>query len=216
MRRVGAFVVALALVVLVSACSGGLSETGEPLTVEQSEQLAQARFQLSTVGEYVATVVVGADDDLNHFVADLTVDASDQVAWGTLSRGPEGLAVQERILLGPGGYAVEQSGVWNPSPWATGGLSLLSLVFSLTADRPENAQLLRQSDAAYLGTQDGLDVFRLPSAEGSAGGTRFWLREGELVRLDDGSDALSVTVDRDASTEPRPAEIDDVLGPADE
>ncbi|MGW9114984.1 hypothetical protein [Microbacterium sp. NPDC055683] len=216
MRRLRTARAALLLVpaLLLSACGAGLSETGEPLTLEQSEALAQARFQLATESPFVAVVASGAEDDVDRVVAELTVDAEDTLAWGTLERGPEGIEVVEDILLSAEGYATRTSDGWTVQPWTSGGASALAIVFSLTADRPENAQLLRQSDAAYLGEQDSLAAYRLPAEDGAGSGvTRLWLDdEGRIARLDTAAGGFTVDIDREAVPEPRPAELDDILG----
>lgn len=88
-------------------------------------------------------------------------------------------------------------------------------MFALVSDRPENAQLLRQSDARFLGTQqiDGteLSVFRLPSSDGSGGQTRMWLdADGALRRLDDGGEGLVLRM-TDAPSAPRPDVVDSLV-----
>ncbi|MEV4776961.1 hypothetical protein [Microbacterium sp. LWH12-1.2] len=211
MRRAGIVAALIAGTLLLGGC-GGLSDTGEPLTVEQSEQLAQTRFQLSTAGELVVDATIGDPAATDHVTAALTVDTGDHLAWGTIRRGPAELAVEQRVLLHEDGYALESAGRWQSVSWSEGDLGLLLVVFSLATDRPENAQLLRQSDARYLGSEDGLDVYRLPSPDGAGGTTRLWLDGGLLARFDDGGDALVFTVDREATPEPVPSELSELVG----
>lgn len=207
--RRGAICAAVVLGVSVLAgCSGGLSETGEPLTTAQSELLAQARFQLGQTEDYVAHVQLGDPESDSHAVADLTVDATEHRAWGTVKRGPEGLAVEQRVLLTTDWYAWNSAEGWQASGWGQGDLAPMIIVFSLSADRPENAQLLQQSDARYLGTEDDLEVYRLPSStEGSEAVTRLWLDDNKLARLDNGTDDLVITVDESATPEPLPDDL---------
>ena len=222
LRRAGSWAAALALgSVLLAGCSSGLSDEGEALSIEQSENLAQARFQLGVQDAFGAEVSIGAADDTGHLDADLTVDTATHTAWGTLERGPQGLAVQEQVVLSAQGYAVlDSSNTWNTYPWGKQAPQGLAVVFSLAADRPENAQLLRQSDARYLGSakpgdgQDGkeLDVYRLPTAEGTDDAhTRLWLDGTELRRLDDTDGGLVITIDQQASELPKPQGFDQVL-----
>lgn len=207
-----AAVVASAL--LLTGCQSGLSETGEPLTVEQSELLAQTRFQVASRGEVVLEIDVLPKDDVSHLDSTVTLDPTEHLAWGTMARGPEDIAVTENVVISPEQFATDTSGDWQTVPFAQGPSAALAVIFSLGADRPENAQLLRQSDARYLGTGelDGetLSVFRLPSADGStAASTRMWLdADGRLRRLDAGDDEKLVILLTDAEPQPKPAGLE--------
>lgn len=161
-----------------------------PLTLEQSEALGQVRFQLASAGDGVIDLTAGAADSADHVSATLTLDFDDGLAWGEVTRGPEGIAVSEQVAFTPDVYLVDDGSGWKQ---ATVPTPLLDVVFALGSDRPENAQLLRQSDARYLGTaeDDGrtLQVFRAPSADGEQARTRLWVDdEGTLRRLDAGDD----------------------------
>jgi|GEM_PF-1656177 len=218
----------------LAGCRSGLSADGEPLTIAQSERLAAARFQLASNGPFVATVTTGATDDVARTSAQLTCDPSAHRAWGVYSRGPVGLEERVDIALGASAVAIRRSGEdWTPVAQPTPGILSLGVLFSLTTDRPENAQLLRQSDARYLGSQelDGrtLDVYRMPSAstDGAAGAagagspapsaagaapggrSRLWLDgDGRIRRLDDGRENGLVATILDAQPDPPPAELD--------
>lgn len=215
MRRVLALLVAITASALVlTGCRAGLSETGEPLTIEQSEMLAQARFQVASRGEVVLEISALPDDDVSHLDLTLTFDPVEHLAWGTMARGPEGIAVSEDVVISPELFATDASGDWRTGTFDQGPSPALAVMFSLGADRPENAQLLRQSDARYLGDAelDGetLSVFRLPSADGGApASTRMWLdADGRLRRLDAGDDQKLVILVTDAQPQPRPAGLD--------
>lgn len=217
LRRAAGAVAAAGLVVGLAACApAGLSETGEPLTVAQAERLAAARFQLTARDEFGARVASGAADDVQRITADLTVSGSDHAAWGVLHRGPDGLAVDEDLAFTADEVATKVDGGWRASAWSEASdLAPLGVVLGLIADRPENAQLLRQSDARFLGTEqtDGAErsVFRLPSSDGGVGKTRIWLdADGAIVRLDDGGDGLVITI-TDAPAGERPAIVDAML-----
>ncbi len=212
MRRAASVALSLvASVALLAGCAGGLSDEGEALTPEQAEQLANARFQLSTVHTFVAEISVGADDATDHLAARVTVDPENHVAWGTLSRGPEKLAVDTEIIMSPELYATGGEGAWQAQDWS-GETATLPIVFSLSTDRPENASLLRQSDARYLGSEDDLDVFRLPTESGDGSSTsRLWLDGNRISRLDTTTGALTIDVDRDADPDPRPDAVDELV-----
>lgn len=212
--RAVAGVLVLVAAAVLTACQGGLSDEGEPLTLAQAELLAQARFGVAAHGDGVVDVSIGAEDDVDRVSAHLTVDHDDGLAWGELERGPVALATTERVAFTPDAYLVEGSQGWvttgAPSP-------LLALVFVLGSDRPENAQLLLQSDARFLGSADDegvpLDVFRPPGDEAGTAHTRMWLDEaGALRRFDVGDDVTLVIRVRDAEPEPRGAELDRLLG----
>ena len=219
------FVLAAVLVGMLSltGCSTGLSDDGKPLTVEQADTLAQVRFRLAAQGDGVVRVSTGASDAVDHVSAELTVDFDDGIAWGDLKRGPDGIAVTEHVAFSARTYLVEGVAGWQesspPSP-------MLTVLFALGADRPENAQLLRQSDARYLGSavdegQD-LEVFRAPSADGErAGGarasTRLWVDDRRaLRRMDAGDDVALVIRPSDVEPAARIPEVDRMLGASDE
>lgn len=217
-RRGACAVLALLLAVTITGCAPALSDSGDPLTIDQSETLAQVRFQQAAAGTAVFDISIGESDDLDHLVAHVTVDFGDLVAWGSVERGPEGIAVTEEVAFAPELYVVDTGSGWqqgaSPSP-------LLSVVFALADDRPENAQLLRQSDARYLGTADDggetLHVFRMPSAGEAPARTRMWLdEEGGLRRMDAGDDTVLVVRPTGADPEPRDPELDAVFGVGDE
>ncbi|MGM1018231.1 MAG: hypothetical protein ACQEW8_11920 [Actinomycetota bacterium] len=218
MRRTFALVaVVLLSLSAVTGCGASLSEEGEPLTIEQSEALAQVRFQLASAGDGVLEVRIGADEDIERVVAEVTVDFSDGVAWGTLERGPEGIAVAETVAFSPELYLIESADGWQQSTYPS---PFLSIVFALGADRPENASLLRQSDASYLGTSrdEGLDlqVFRVPSVEGEQARTRMWIDDdGAMRRVDAGDDDTLVIRTSDADPTPWNPRLDAVFGSTD-
>lgn len=215
MRRRAPLVAALVVGLLGLAGCGDdgpapLSEEGTALTNDQALALAQTRFRLAAEGPFVVRVRVGDVEDVAHLEATATVDPGTHRAWGEVSRGPADLAVAEPGAWTPQEYWHAVDGTWQPSAWPDGHQAPLLLVFGLSADRPENEQLLRQSAARFLGTQqvDGetLEVYRLAS-ESAAGRTRLWLdAEGDLTRLDNGTDDLVVEVLEDEATA-EPAEL---------
>ncbi|WP_159621139.1 hypothetical protein [Ruania rhizosphaerae] len=204
-KRVLTTVLMLSAFLTLGACSGGLDEEGQPLTIEQSEQLAAARFALGNGGVFTATVATGESDSIDRIATELTVDPVRLVAWGTLARGPSDMAVAEEVYLTETALAVMRDGRWQVQEQGQ-LLEQLRIVFALVTDRPENAQLLRQSDARYLGTSDlddvEMSVFLLPTLDGSDGVSRLWLDpDGSIGRLDSGDDRFVIRVGGRAPTD---------------
>lgn len=217
-RRCTAGTLTIILTAAIAGCAPALSDTGEPLTIDQSEDLAQVRFRQAAAGMAVYDITVGEGDALDHLDANVTVDAENLIAWGTVERGPEGIAVTEEIAFSPELYVVDTDAGWQAGPSPS---PLLSIVFALADDRPENAQLLRQSDARYLGTADDdgrtLRVFRLPSAGEDPAHTRMWLDDdGALRRVDAGDDTVLVVRPTGEDPGPRDAELDAIFEVDDE
>ena len=207
MRRRGwlaATVAALCLVPVVGGCSDQEEPTqqvNQELSTTQATTLAQTRFKLGARGSFVARVRVGAADDVGHLEAIVSVDTVQHRAWGTLARGPRDLAVSSDIAFTPQAFAQQDqsSGSWAAAAWPDGTSTTLPLVFSLSSDRPENEQLLRQNGARYLGEQtvgsETLQVFALPTATGTQGTTHLLLDgKGNLKRLENSRVNLSIDV----------------------
>jgi hypothetical protein len=80
--------------------------------------------------------------------------------------------------------------------------TVLRLLLGLSSDRPENAMLLRQSDARWL-REDHLggvtaDVLRGPSAGAGAANLRYWVaRDGRLLRVEADFVAARAVIDLD-------------------
>jgi len=178
MRRVVARTAVVLALALVAACSGA-PQAPAPLTQEQAERLAVVRFRNNEAGvREVAASVTGPDGVLE---AELTgwVDFTRQVGYAHVggTEGTGGLVTWSTTTLAHRDGAVTAGLPPLPPPedgWASAALDpaaspvslVLGLFLSLTADRPENPQLLAQSSAAWLGDEvvDGEDVelFRGP------------------------------------------------------
>lgn len=219
-RRALAGAVLLLLAPTLAGCSGE-DETpaavDQELTSEQAITLAQTRFKLGAQGSFVARLQVGGPEDTGHLEAIVTVDTVQHQAWGTLNRGPRDLAVTSEVAFNPQAFAQADptTHAWVSAPWPDGTSTTLPLLFALSSDRPENEQLMRQNGARYLGTRsvDGasLEVFALPTANGTQGTTRLLLDDsGSLKRLE--NPVVKVTIDvLDQPAEPRPKGVAPLL-----
>ncbi len=97
---------------------------------------------------------------------------------------------------------------WHRRPLQTAGSSLdssLLIALNLGSDRPDNAELLPQNGAAWVGQdqvgEHKVDVMSGPSARarpGTAGNVRYWI----------GSDGTMHRVQADVASEPQPVVID--------
>ncbi|ONI91618.1 hypothetical protein ALI22I_08145 [Saccharothrix sp. ALI-22-I] len=97
---------------------------------------------------------------------------------------------------------------WHRRPLQTSGSSLdssLLIALSLGSDRPDNAELLPQNGAAWVGQDQvggrQVDVMSGPAARGkpgTAGNVRYWI----------GSDGTMYRVQADVASEPQPVIID--------
>lgn len=208
----------LIAMLLLSACGAGnpeLSEHGEALTVAQADALASTRFRLAADGPFTARVSGGSADAVDRYEANVTVDPETHRAWGTVERGPEGLAIAEEVVFSPDAYLARNGDSWQPGMPPSPNFVLL---FSLSADRPENSQLLRQSQTRYLGdVVDGgreFSVYRISENGGGTSSTRLWLDDaGDLHRLDAGDDASFVVTVRTDSKQQPPRALDALLPP---
>lgn len=215
-----ALVISLLLIGCTPAADGaGLSDSGAPLTISQSEALASSRFLLAAKGPFVVTIRAGEKEAVDYFTATFTVDPEANRAWGSVAVGPADLALGEQVALSVESYATRSGAAWTVQPASEVPSRAMLLPFSLASDRPDNAQLLRQSDTRYLGSsvldQRAVDVFRLVDNSGAITSTRLWLDEtGGIRRLDAGDDQQVVITLLDDAPEAPPADLDSVLGEA--
>jgi hypothetical protein len=184
------------------------------LSTDEAERLAVARFLAYQSGstQFRTEVTAGgapvalrgrvdhragvgiAAAELDGDTAIVTWNASTFVGWG-------GIAADPGIPAAP----PAEPGAARPLDPSTSSVdAVLLLVLSLGMDRPENAQLLAQSDAAWLRADeiDGapVDVIAGPSdadsAERNGGNTRFWIdSDGRLLRFEADLPSQTVTVD---------------------
>lgn len=194
--------------------SSAAAATGpHALTTEEAERLAVARFLAYQDGsrefrtavssndvtvtlhgrvDYraklgIAAVATGAES------AVITWNGSTFVGW---DQAGDGDAVPPVLPAEPGGARPLD-------PTASAVDTVLALLLGLGIDRPDNAQLLQQSDAAWLRVDDvagtPVDVFSGPSpagSEGLGGSTRFWVdSRGQLLRFEADLPSGTVMID---------------------
>ena len=227
-------VVVILAVVFVLHSAGGKkpSATGpRPLTGDQADRLAVSRFLdyqakgvrfSTTVPTAQGSLPLAGDIDFRRHLgyAATRLDAGGREQTAVLQWN--GTTVQTWLDAGDGLAPPARLPSAKPTGRrivaASSGLdTLLVLLLDLGADRPDNAQLLQQSDARWLRTDtvDGqrVDVIRGPSpaaasagaggssAAGSSataptGGTEYWIdATGRLLRFSATIGSTAVTID---------------------
>lgn len=166
------FIIAAGSLALVSlaACSATEDPTPQPseLTLEQAELLATFRFK-NYLAEQVSYQITGPDT----FPVSGTVvlDTQAHTGRGRVSAGdaPDSLVVwgQQSVFTCVDAAAWEDLASWSGRDIGQSDIdSFLLMLLLLSSDRPENAQLLQQSGAVWLGTEtvNGVecDVFTGP------------------------------------------------------
>lgn len=207
MRAVlAALVIAATVAGTLAGCSAApAGETATALTTTQAERLAVTRFRNFDAGVRSVTLEIPGTE-----AGDLRVtgwfDYEKGVGYGsvTAAAAPAGLVWWNATTIATRSIAIDtapfplpaddwQSGTLDPS--STSLANALALVASLGSDRPENPQLLAQSDAAYLRSDTVgptvVDVFLGPSAADSstaapaAARARYWITDtGALERFE--------------------------------
>jgi len=225
---------ALLVGITVAGCATAAPGADEPqvtgLTTEQAERLAVTRFRNFDAGVREVKVTVEGSDT-GEISVDGWYDYASHTGYGsaTSAGADAGLIWWSADTIATREGATGEDTAPLPLPedgWLSGALdpsstnlaNALALVTNLGSDRPENPQLLAQSDAAFLekDTIDGtaVEVFIGPSADGAAGSTqaeptaaadlttraRYWVDStGTLLRfeapLGDGSTGATATVE---------------------
>lgn len=190
----------LLAVLMLAACGSGPEP--HPLTQEQAELLAVARF--TNYGHRVVTFVGRIPSAAGTLELTGRVDYVHGVGYGTLRTeggngyGSAGVLQWNRRALGFLAGATQAgdpppAGQWQMRPLQAPGGELdtaLALLLGLGNDRPDNAQLLRQSDARWLRSDrvDGtaVDVFEGPHTAGRPGTSaprlRYWVAGNRDLR----------------------------------
>ena len=213
MRRARVAIAAALVVLSLTACAGDpVDEAPTGLTSEQAERLAVTRFRnfdagVRTIEVTVPTTEVGEISlsgwfDFAQGVGYASVKNGGTVWWSADTVAFRDVPSPEAELPLPPDQWVSYPLDPSSNPLA----AALALVAELGFDRPDNPQLLAQSDAALLrpDTVDGVDVdvFIGPSssaaAESSATDTRarYWIDDtGLMLRFEAPKGAAVTTVD---------------------
>lgn len=232
MRRIG-IVLAVAILVL-----GGCAATPagpRALTTEEAQRLAVARFRNVDVGirEIVMTVpgaegveLTGWVDFARHLGYASVIDLDSQAPLGLLRWDLDSVAVHDPVAST---LPVPTDG-WSVSPVdVTSSLgNAIIVVLSLGSDRPDNPQLLQQTDARWLRTDSvgsvEVTVFAGPSADAVATAappvdrelTRFWVDDtGLLLRFEARTSSNSedwIVLDLGPAAEPDLGSVEGVDG----
>ncbi|WP_416970687.1 hypothetical protein [Streptomyces sp. 4F14] len=164
----------LALSALLAACAGP-GGSARPLTADEAQRLALARFRTYQAGTAAMDLRIAAPDGTAEVHAVVDHRAHRAVGWyatdGTprlLAWSREGLAVARRGTYGapaadpPTADALREAArvdtaAWTRRPYGRAPLdTALQLALALAADRPDNAQLLAQSGPLHL-REDTID-----------------------------------------------------------
>ncbi|MFF2371386.1 hypothetical protein [Agromyces sp. NPDC058110] len=214
----------LALVALLTGCTASSpspaptpSETERPVTQEESERLAVARFRVYEQQRVRLSATVPVDGQVLHLdgradmrahEATAAVDAGDG-RWALLQWTLSGKAVQE-VAAEPDLDAALPDGEWTTAPLVADDPldSALAFVLNLASDRPENPLLLRQNGALLIGGDEvdrvEVDVYVAPGQDERVNRLVTYAvdRDGLLRRVvaqTGGSEPLVVVLEPDAS-----------------
>jgi len=197
-RRAAALVLTGVTFLGVAGCSGDEDPTAtassqpRALTQTEAERLAVVRFRNFDAGVRSIDLVIpktGDTDRLHvvgwydfaehHGYASVTQgDKGIGVVTGDMAWSPEKIAIVSAPISAPGDAApvgeIATDG-WTTTTFDAGTsilTSALAVIASLGSDRPENASLLQQSDAAHLRTDTvgsaSVDVFAGPSGDAAS------------------------------------------------
>jgi len=229
-RRPLAVAAALLVGLTLGGCASNTPGDAEPqvtgLSTEQAERLAVTRFRNFDAGVREVTVTVKGSDT-GEIVVDGWYDYATHTGYGqaTAAGADAGLIWWSADTIATRDGATGDDTAPLPLPddgWQSGALdpsstnlaNSLTLVTTLGSDRPENPQLLAQSDAVFLkkdtvaGTP--VEVFIGPSADGTAESSaaptdvstraRYWVDStGTLLKfespLGDGSTGATATIE---------------------
>lgn len=188
---------------LVGCGSKEPRDNPRPLTSEEAELLATARFQLFRRGTVPVRMELPGNPSTT-IVGELALDQG--LGYGTLTpEVVEGEPSGPRLIgwsttgiatagLGAGdAVPAANTAEWSARPLTTTARQdiFLGLALNLSTDRPENPLLLRQGTARYLRADqiDGIDasVFSgaRPAGDANESRTRFWIDDaGNLLRFE--------------------------------
>ena len=207
MRRVLGGTLALLLALGLAACAPADDPEPTPtaLTGEQSERLAIARFRNFDAG--VRAIEARIPSTSGDLIVSGWFDYANVAGYAgvTVDEVPSGLVWWNHDLVATRDVPVDEAPLPRPEDgWVSAGLdpsstplaNALALVASLGADRPENPQLLAQSDAAWIRADEiggtAVDVFLGPSGDAATSAplpetqrARYWIdATGLLLRFE--------------------------------
>lgn len=171
-RRTAIGIFTAGVISLLAACSSVDSESRE-LTSKEADLFAQVRFRVYG-SEVVNFDITGPAKDHEKISATLSIYTQLYRGYGKLRIG----RAEQYIAWNKGSVFVCQdtSNISLPASWLGGPLAedpiqrLLLILLEMSQPQPDNAQLLRQSDARWLRKEDigGIEcqVFSGPSAAG--------------------------------------------------
>lgn len=206
----------------MTGCAATPSEPDpQPLSVEEAELFAVTRFHNFDLGTRSFTVT--SPDAAGEVVVSGYIDfpegfvygsvTQDDTPVGLLTASAQTLSIREQSTPTEPILPIPQDGwltqEFDPSDSALAGA--IAVLLSLGSDRPENPQLLQQSDAVSLGTEDvrtesgsvTAQVLVGPSATGGSAQpledrAHYWvLSDGTLLRVElpRGGDASPVVIE---------------------
>lgn len=188
LRRVLAALVCVVFVISSAACTTSSEDDARRLTTSESELLSAARFRnydtgtrridVRIAGPETTTELIGYYDFLEHAGLVQVVPTDDgstvgaeeytNYVWWTTSVVGEAVVEGAAPDWEAGIPAIDSAWEWEffeMDSSASTLLTTLALVSATGADRPDNPQLLAQSDALWLdSTEDGV-WFQLPSSD---------------------------------------------------
>jgi hypothetical protein len=212
---------AVAVAALLVANGGSAHTAPRALTSDQANLLAITRFRNYQAGGRAVTITVPGT--AGRLVITGSVDYRGKLGYGAVhgtgrDTSSDGLIewTATTVFVHPMANTPADAPAWPPgSGWygrrlQTSGSSLdssLAIALSLGNDRPDNAELLPQNGAAWVGrgrlNGHRVDVMTGPSARatpGTAGSVRYWIgSDGTMYRVHIGvaSESQPVVIDFD-------------------
>lgn len=164
--------VVLLLGVGLQACGKKQPQDPKPLTLTQAEKLSVIRFNNYRDQRRQCKVLV---NDNPSFSGDLIVDFKNGIGYGTYeSDDQEGHIAWTNNFL-----SVTTADPKNLNDWYGRKIDssfpvdvFLAILLQLHSDRPENPQLLQQSDARFLGMDGDSYIIAGPSSSSAASGKK--------------------------------------------
>jgi len=220
----GIALIAVAVVVLALVTGGGTPAGPRALTADEANRLAITRFRNYQAGGRAVTITVPSAEGGLAITA--SIDYRAKIGYGVVrgagrDTSSDGLIewTASTVLVDPltdapaTAPATPPAADWFSRPLQSAGSALdssLAIALSLGDDRPDNAELLPQNGATWVGADqvDGhaVDVMTGPGARaetGTTGNVRYWIgADGTMyrVRANLASETEPVIIDFDTHT----------------